>query len=154
MEKALDKVMERADYAARQAVTDGGHLIERNAKLLAPVARGTLRRSIHVDSVLPLGPGRWESNTGPSMVYSRLREKGGTIKPGAKGVLAWVTSGARPTSPAGWAAANQAGIARYSMSPIDQKGEPYMRPAFDSSVSAVYDIYRLAFRKAFEGDVV
>ena len=129
----IDEIIEKADIAARKAVTDGGHLIERRAKQKAPVLTGTLRRSIHVDSVTRLSVGRWESRTGPSVIYARQREFGGTIKPVNASVLAW-------KGPNGMVFAKS----------VYQKGKPYMKPAFDESVSAVREIYRLAFREALE----
>lgn len=72
----IDEIIVKADLAARKAVTDGGHLIERRSKQRSPVKTGTLRRSIHVDSVSRLSPGRWESRTGPSVIYARRIELG------------------------------------------------------------------------------
>ena len=129
----IDELITRADEAARKVVTDGGHLIERRAKQKAPVLTGTLRRSIHVDSVTRLGVGRWESKTGPSVIYARQREFGGTIVPRNASVLAW-------KGPNGMVFAKS----------VYQKGKPYMKPAFDESVSGLRELYRVAFREALE----
>ena len=130
----IDEIIAKADIAARKVVTDGGHLIERRAKQNAPVKTGTLRRSIHVASITKLGPGRWESKTGPSVIYARQREFGGTIIPRNKSVLSWVGADG----------------GRIFAKSVYQKGKPYMKPAFDQSVSGLREIYRAAFREALE----
>ena len=130
----LEKVQKAADDAARKAVTDGAHLIERRSKQTAPVLTGTLRRSIHVNSITQLGPGRWQSTTGPSVIYARFREKGGTIRPKNKPMLAWPGAG---------------GTYIFAKS-VTQKGSHYMQRAFDESIPAVRDIYRVAFKEALD----
>lgn len=135
----IDEILDKADVAARKVVIDGGHLIERRAKQKAPVKTGTLRRSIHVDSVKRLGIGRWESNTGPSVIYARLREfgtaglPGGVLRPINASVLSWMG----PNGPV------------FAQS-VYQKGKPYMKPAFDESIGGLRELYRVAFREALE----
>ncbi len=130
---AIDDIIAKADMAARRAVTDGGHLIERRAKQRAPVLTGTLRRSIHVDSVVPLGPGRWQSITGPSVIYARQREFGGTIR--AKNAPYLKFKGSQ-----GWA----------QVKSVYQKPQPYMHPAFDETISGIRELYKAIWREAFE----
>ena len=133
MRANIDRIAKAVDDAARIAVTNGGHLIERRAKMMAPVKKGTLRRSIHVD-IEQLAPGRWQSVTGPSVIYARFREFGGTIRPVNKQMLSWM-------GPNG---------TRMFAKSVTQKGHPYMRPAFDQSVSTLRDIYKAAFREALD----
>jgi len=73
---AIDKMIVDAGVTARRIVTDGGHLIEAAAKARAPVQRGTLRRSIRVAEVTPIGAGAWLSRTGPTVIYGRRIELG------------------------------------------------------------------------------
>ena len=140
MRHKFDELIVKADLAAKQAVTDGGHLIERRAKQKAPVLTGTLRRSIHVDSVTKLGVGRWQSITGPSVIYAKMRELGtsylpdGVLKPVNASILSWV---------------GPDGMRVFARS-VKQVGHPYMRPAFDESIDAIHEIYRLSFEKAWE----
>ena len=60
--------------------------------------------------------------------YARIHELGGDIRPKIKKILAWVTSGERPTTPEGWRLAKKAGRAVFSMhSHIPSR--PYLMPA-------------------------
>ena len=137
MRANIDRLTKAVDDAARIAVTDGGHLIERRAKQNAPVLTGTLRRSIHVDSVISLGPGKWQSLTGPTMIYARIRELGGTIRPRNKPSLSWIgPNGQRIVLAPGQS--------------VTQTGTHYMMRAFTESVTAVGEIYRTAFREALD----
>ena len=79
---ALVKIAEAADVAGEQIVTKGAHLVEAAAKQKASgrpgpnVVSGTLRRSIGLVDVTRLGPGRWQSQTAPTVVYARRIELG------------------------------------------------------------------------------
>lgn len=79
---AITRMVAAADEAAKQFVTKGGHLIERNAKLHANgrpgpnVITGSHRRSFTVAGIARTGPGAWTSSTGPTMIYSRRLELG------------------------------------------------------------------------------
>ena len=142
MKANIDRISKAVDDAARIAVVNGGHLIERRAKMLAPVQTGTLRRSIHVEAT-QLGPGKWQSITGPSVIYGRFREFGGTIRPRNASSLAWKNTGAA-------AGAYGASTVLPPGQSVTQRGKPYMRPAFDQSISALRDVYRAAFREALD----
>ena len=81
-QKALDALITQADVAGEQIVTKGAHLVEAAAKQKASgrpgpnVVTGTLRRSIGLVDVTRLGPGRWQSQTAPTVVYARRIELG------------------------------------------------------------------------------
>lgn len=81
-QQAMSKLIAKADVAAQQMVTLGGRVIERNAKAAANgrpgpnVITGSHRRSFHLGEVRKVTTGTWESETGPSMVYSRRLELG------------------------------------------------------------------------------
>jgi hypothetical protein len=88
----IDKLIEAVNVASRESVSQGGHLIEAEAKQAFGPAHakgtpktvfdkpqsitGSLRRSVHVDEVRQIGPGIWQSKTGPSMIYGRRVELG------------------------------------------------------------------------------
>lgn len=57
--------------------------------------------------------------------YARIHELGGVIIPKKAKVLAWVTSGERPTTPEGWIAARQEGRAVYAKRVVMPK-RPYL----------------------------
>ncbi len=81
LQYALTEKVAAMDAAAREVVTKGGHMIERAAKGHANgrpgpnVVTGSHRRSIGVHSITKKGTS-WESQTGPTMVYSRRLELG------------------------------------------------------------------------------
>ena len=133
----IDKLTRAVDDAARIAVTNGANLIERRAKQKAPVLTGTLRRSIHVDSITHLGAGRWQSLTGPSAIYARIREKGGVIK-------------AKPNNRLGGYLLFQGSTGWAKVKSVKQTGTHYMQRAFDESVPALHEIYTAAFREALD----
>lgn len=86
-EAGLTALMERVAAAAPAAVDAGLHEIERAAKRNASgrpgpnVVTGTLRRSIQVQPARPVGSGTWSGSVGPTVVYARIQEQGGTIRP-------------------------------------------------------------------------
>jgi Bacteriophage HK97-gp10, putative tail-component len=73
---AIDRIVAKAGDTAEQIVTEGGHLVEAAAKARAPVVTGTLRRSITVAEITPIGAGGWMSTTGPTTAYGRRIELG------------------------------------------------------------------------------
>jgi hypothetical protein len=90
--KSLELTSEAASLAARSIVKKGGSLIARLAKqrfisvaggrndpptLGRPTLRsGNLQKSIKVQTVRLVGPGRWKSWTGPSEIYGPRVEFG------------------------------------------------------------------------------
>lgn len=54
---------------------------EREAKTLAPVATGRLRRSILPTPIARVSAYRWSGMVGPTTVYGRQKELGGHIYP-------------------------------------------------------------------------
>ena len=93
---ALDSMIVRVDNAARSFVLEGAELIKREAKNIfrtgadakgidswhstawpVPTRRtGNLMASIYSDGARRIGSGKWESQTGPHIVYGRRIELG------------------------------------------------------------------------------
>ena len=93
---ALDSMIVRVDNAARSFVLEGAEVIKREAKNIfrtgadakgidswhstawpVPTRRtGNLMASIYSDGARRIGPGKWESQTGPHIVYGRRIELG------------------------------------------------------------------------------
>ena len=93
---ALDSMIVRVDNAARSFVLEGAEVIKREAKNIfitgadakgidswhsdawpLPTRRtGNLMASIYSDGARKTGVGRWESQTGPHIVYGRRIELG------------------------------------------------------------------------------
>ena len=93
---ALDSMIVRVDNAARSFVLEGAEVIKREAKNIfrtgadakgidswhstawpVPTRRtGNLMASIYSDGARKTGVGRWESQTGPHIVYGRRIELG------------------------------------------------------------------------------
>lgn len=132
---ALDKLMVRAEAAAIEAVTTGGALIERNAKLnfegnhakgephvggdKPNVVTGTLRRSIHSEPVQKIGLGSYQVKVGPSVLYGRRVELGftGTDSLGRS---------------------------------FNQRAYPYFTPAFEAALPELDGIFTRAWARAVE----
>jgi hypothetical protein len=74
--RAIDGISVAMEAAARAAVAEAAHLIERGAKQRAPARTGTLRRSITVFGPNRLGLGVYEAYVGPTAVYGRRIELG------------------------------------------------------------------------------
>jgi hypothetical protein len=88
MQAAIDRLAGRANAAVEKATRRGIAFFVAAAMAHAPVAKsvqaprhvgGTLRRSIHIVEVTQTGPGRWLATAGPSVIYGRFRDLGGTI---------------------------------------------------------------------------
>jgi hypothetical protein len=88
MQAAVDRLADRANAAVELATRRGIAFFVGAAMAHAPVAKsvqaprhvgGTLRRSIHIVEVTQIGPGRWLATAGPSVIYGRFRDLGGTI---------------------------------------------------------------------------
>jgi len=95
-DKSIDSMIVRVDEAARKFVLKGGEVIKREAKNTfitgadakiteswhsdawpLPTRRtGNLMNSIYSDGARKLGIGKWESQTGPHIVYGRRIELG------------------------------------------------------------------------------
>jgi bacteriophage HK97-gp10 putative tail-component len=77
----LAEITAKANLAAREAVVEAASELENFAKQRASgrpgpdVRTGTLRRGITHDPVRPAGLG-WETNVGPTVIYSRRIELG------------------------------------------------------------------------------
>jgi len=81
---ALDHVVSEASAAARNAVAEVAHAIQREAMQNASgrpgpnVGTGTLRRGIVVEPLRPWGLGGWQTRVGPTVKYGRRVELGFT----------------------------------------------------------------------------
>ncbi|MFI5814853.1 hypothetical protein ACIA7S_28340 [Streptomyces sp. NPDC051643] len=94
---ALERLLVSLNVATRTATAQSSHLLERGIKQKlatsshpagtptpsAPgdppsLVSGTLRRSTTVKGPVPLGMGRWEAQIGPTAVYGRIQELGGS----------------------------------------------------------------------------
>lgn len=124
--RALERMVAAADVAAREVVTKGGHIVERNAKAAAngrpgpQVITGSHRRSFQVAHIRRVTMGEWESETGPTMIYSRRLELG----------FDGVDSLGR----------------LYSQPPY-----PSLQPGLEASRTELSELQRLAFGRALRG---
>lgn len=86
-----------ADVATGRATADAAHLVERTMKAKLTEAThpagtpttsspgsppalvtGQLRRGVRIDGPVRVGPAVWKASIGPTSVYSRIQELGGT----------------------------------------------------------------------------
>lgn len=112
---------------AKDAVDEGGAVIQFHAQLNARDVfsdrqRGQLRNSIRVESHT-IGNGA-EAEIGPHVIYGRIQELGGTIRPVHKRVLHW-------TDPV----TGEDIFAKQVTLPA----RPYLRPAVEENISKISD---------------
>ena len=74
-EAAIARAIEGVNVGAREAVKEAAAKLERTAKQNAPVVTGTLRRGIKTNPIRPFGHG-WQTEVGPTIIYSRRVELG------------------------------------------------------------------------------
>lgn len=117
---AIDKLIARLDKETAKGVAEGMLRLEASAKGLAPIGPshgggwpGDLRRSIESEGPTPLGFARYVGRVGPTVVYGRIRELGGDIRPVRAPRLRW---------------RDDSGVWRSAMF-VHQDGQPYMFPA-------------------------
>ena len=117
----VDEIAEETGHRAR-ALAPVGFSHGSGPDHLGASVPGTLRDSILVAGPFGDAAGGWEALVGPTVIYGRLRELGGTIVPVTKPALRWwdvngLYHSARVTRP---------------------RGRPYLKPALESvDVSAV-----------------
>jgi HK97 gp10 family phage protein len=73
---ALEAVVVAVDETTKAAVASAAHLVQAAAMQRAPVATGTLRRSLHVEGPKSEGAGAYSAQIGPSVIYARRVELG------------------------------------------------------------------------------
>lgn len=98
---ALERLAVQADEATRLATATAAHEVEAETKRLLgltshrkgtptpsspgeppALVTGTLRRSIHVEGPIRVGVGTWQAGIGPTVVYGRIQELGGSCGKG------------------------------------------------------------------------
>lgn len=129
LERKLSKLSKAAATTiAKDAVDEGGAVIQFNAQLNARDVfsdnqRGQLRNSIRVESNTTATGA--EAEIGPHVIYGRIQEYGGTIRPVHAQFLHWVIDGKdvfakKVTIPA----------------------RPYLRPAAEDHITQITDVMR------------
>jgi len=131
---ALKRLSDRLIRAARDGTSDALHAVEREAKInTVEVFRhptGHLAGSIRVERVKKFRRS-WAGKVGPTLVYSRIQELGGTISPNKGRFLRWVD-------------ADGVHFARH----VTLKPHPYLKPAADEVRPSIPDIYRARLARA------
>ena len=120
-----------------KAVMAGGHVIKGNAKIniettFSSKSVGELAGSIQVvlDKATPTSA---EASIGPTVIYGRIQELGGVIKPIKAKMLSWVEDGKR--------------IFAHM---VHIPARPYLRPAVDEHHPEILEAVSLQLRKDIE----
>lgn len=142
-------VLENHCKAARGAVTGrnlgeaalaGGHVIEAEAKINANRVFSAYATNTLASSILTVlsssGDTAAEVDVGPTVVYGRIQELGGIIKPVHKKLLAWID---RETGE--WAFARL----------VQLLPHPYLRPAVDNHEEEIGEAVGAALKSQIEG---
>ena len=122
-----------------KALLAGGHVIEAHAKINAnrifsSKATNTLAGSI-ITEVDKAGRTDASVNVGPTVVYGRIQELGGVIKPVIAKMLSWVGDGGE----------------RIFANSVTLPPRPYLRPAVDENLNDIQDAIAHQIKKNIEG---
>lgn len=129
LERKLSKLSKAvATTIAKDAVDEGGAVIQFNAQLNARDVfsdnqRGQLRNSIRVESRTTATGA--EAEIGPHVIYGRIQELGGTIRPVHAQVLHWVIDGED----------------RFAKK-VTIPARPYLRPAAEDHIPQITDVMK------------
>jgi len=126
------------------------NMLADKARLKCPVRTGQLQSSITYE--IEKESARLVGQVGSNLAYAPYVELGTgiygphkqRIYPKNGKVLAWVTSGARPTTAAGWKAAQETGRAVFATSVAGQKAKPYLLPAVEENVDKIIEFLKNA----------
>lgn len=92
-----------------------------------------LKNSVSVvDSPNQVAPGQWKARVAPTMIYSRIMEKGGTIYPKNASMLSWVGPGGK----------------RIFARSVTLPPRPYLGPGVEKSKEAISVIFRERWAQA------
>lgn len=128
----------RGDALGRAAMA-GGQVIEANAKINAnrvfsAEATNTLAGSIHTELISKTGTSA-EVSVGPSVVYGRIQELGGWIKPVTAKALSWI---------------NKQGVRVFAKA-VYIPPRPYLRPAADEHQPEILQAVGASLKRDIEG---
>ncbi len=135
-----------AEDTLRRAITAGGLFLSTwiiKNRLTGPrpgnlgVVTGRLRSSIGLFNFLS-DKGGISVRIGTNVIYARIHEYGGTIRPGAKGFLAWQN--------------RNTGKWVFTQKPVKIPARPFLRPAIEdqSNITEVTDIVNANIKQAIE----
>jgi phage gpG-like protein len=121
----------------KKAVLAGGHVIEGNAKInvretFSSKMVGALANSIQV-VLSKATETSAEADIGPTVIYGRIQELGGIVKPVTAKMLSWIDNGIRVFAHL-----------------VQIPARPYMRPAVDEHIEQIGEAVSYQIRKDIE----
>jgi len=128
---ALRAWAEREKSATERAVQEAAEVVTDTAKGLAPHVTGALAESITITA-----EGEYTRLTGPTVVYGRIIELGGTITPRDRRYLSWLSDWMTGTGD------------RVFAKRVHIRPEPYLRPAVEADEGRILDTFREAWEAA------
>jgi len=136
--RRLDRAV--SGQIVHDAVDAGARLIQAHAKINAnnvfsSKATNNLANSITVEIEKTLHGA--SANIGPTLVYGRIHELGGIIKPVHAKMLSWVVEKGET-------------IERIFAKVVHMPARPYLRPAVEDNKSEIEDVIAATLRKGIE----
>ena len=101
----------------------GSHVIQSNARTYAPVDTGNLKASIQAEPDEQSAMVAW-ARIGTNVIYARIQEFGGWIKPKTKKMLSWIGSDGK----------------RVFAHAVHIPAQPYLRPAVDNHRNEIVSV--------------
>lgn len=120
-QKALSKAPAKVKSLIKDGMEQSALLVQNQAKINAPFITGNLRRSI-TSEIKPLS-----AKIGTDVIYAKIQEFGGTIRPKAGKYLTFKVNGR-------WVRTTMSRIPAY-------KGKGYLRPALESNRDKITEIF-------------
>lgn len=146
---SIDVISVAVDVATEHAVADAAALVQRAAQALAPIGvegnatdpPGTLAASIRVDGPSAMEDHAYQAKVGPTTVYGRQRELGGSIFPQASSALAFTKFGTRLVIGPGVSPAAFGNTVYLNRPGVTQEPRPYLKPAVEETEPLVLDLF-------------
>jgi len=151
LKKDFYRVGEEAPARLKFGLSQFLSMVADTARTSCPVKTGHLQSSITYE-ITKATKTEVEGRVGTNVIYGSYVELGTgifgpnktPIRPKTKKILAWVSSGPRPTTPAGWRQAKITGRAVYAKEVKGMHPRPFLLPAFINNLGKLVEVLKRA----------